>query len=149
MCETIAIIAHRLKHIISKLPQELTLLSFLMSRLDFIKLLVGIAMLMVVTSAVGKVRPLHDGRMLIAGLGELMADGVWRLQRAFSIAGSSALIYSLRQIYDTGTADFMAEFYRQSATGISIHDAFYSTRNEHLNQDTAKKKVWSAFILIE
>lgn len=73
-----------------------------MSRLDFIKLLVGIAMLMVVISAVGKVRPTHDGRMLMAGPGELSAD-----------------------------------------------DAFYSARNELLNQDPAKKKVWSSFILIE
>lgn len=115
-----------------------------MSRLDFIKLLVGIAMLMVVISAVGKVRPLHDGRMLIAGLGELSADGVWGLQRPFRIAGSWALICSLRPLDNSGAADF----YRP-ATGISIHAAFYSARNELLNQDPAKKKVWSSFILIE
>lgn len=102
-------------------------------------------MLMVVISAVGKERPLHDGRMLMAGPGELSADGVWGLQRPFRIAGSAALICSLRSLDDSGAA----ESYRQAATAISIHDAFYSARNELLNQDPAKKKVWSSFILIE
>lgn len=83
------------------------------------------------------------------GLGELSADGVWGLQRAFRIAGSGSLICSLRQVKDNGAADFMAEFYRQAAIGLSIHDAFYNARKELLSHDPANKDVWSSFILIE
>lgn len=83
------------------------------------------------------------------GLGELSADGVWGLQRAFRIAGTGALICSLRQIKDIGAADFMAEFYTQAAKGMDIHDAFYNARKELLLQDPANKEVWSSFILIE
>lgn len=83
------------------------------------------------------------------GLGELSADGVWGLQRAFRIAGSGSLICSLRQVKDNGAADFMAEFYRQAATGKSVHDAFYNARKELLSHDSANKEVWSSFILIE
>ncbi len=83
------------------------------------------------------------------GLGELSADGVWGLQRAFRIAGSGSLICSLRQVKDNGAADFMAEFYRQAATGRSVHDAFYNARKELLSHDPANKDVWSSFILIE
>lgn len=83
------------------------------------------------------------------GLGELSADGVWGLQRAFRIAGSGSLICSLRRVNDTGTADFMAEFYRQAASGFSVHDAFYNARKELLLHDPSNKEVWSSFILIE
>ena len=83
------------------------------------------------------------------GLGELSADGVWGLQRAFRIAGSTSLICSLRQVKDNGAADFMAELYRQAATGQSVHDAFYNARKELLSHDPANKEVWSSFILIE
>lgn len=83
------------------------------------------------------------------GLGEISADGVWGLQRAFRIAGASSLICSLYQVKDNGTADFMGEFYRQAACGLSVHEAFYNSRKELLNQDPAKKDVWSSFILIE
>ncbi len=83
------------------------------------------------------------------GLGELSADGVWGLQRAFRMAGSASLICSLRQVKDNGTADFMAEFYRQAATAKSVHDAFYNARKELLSHDPANKEVWSSFILIE
>ena len=83
------------------------------------------------------------------GLGELSADGVWGLQRAFRIAGSASLICSLRQVKDNGAADFMAEFYRQAAIGKSVHDAFYNARKELLSYDPANKDVWSSFILIE
>lgn len=83
------------------------------------------------------------------GLGELSADGVLGLQRAFRIAGSASLICSLRHVKDNGAADFMAEFYRQAATGLSVHDAFYNARKELLSHDPANKDVWSSFILIE
>lgn len=83
------------------------------------------------------------------GLGELSADGVWGLQRAFRIAGSSAIICSLHRVNDNGTADFMGEFYRHASTGISIHDAFYNARKELLSQDPDSKETWSSFILIE
>ena len=83
------------------------------------------------------------------GLGELSADGVWGLQRAFRIAGSASLICSLRQVKDNGAADFMAEFYRQAAIGKSVHDAFYNARKELLSHDPANKEVWSSFLLIE
>ncbi len=83
------------------------------------------------------------------GLGELSADGVWGLQRAFRIAGSAAIICSLRQVNDIGAADFMAEFYHQSVIGYNIHDSFYNTRKKLISQDPYKKDVWSAFILIE
>ena len=83
------------------------------------------------------------------GLGELSADGVWGLQRAFRMAGSGSLICSLRQVKDNGAADFMAEFYRQAATGLSVHDAFYNARKGLLSHDPANKDVWSSFILIE
>lgn len=83
------------------------------------------------------------------GLGELSADGVWGLQRAFRIAGTGALICSLRQIKDIGAADFMAEFYTQAAKGMDVHDAFYNARKELLSHDLANKEVWSSFILIE
>lgn len=83
------------------------------------------------------------------GLGELSADGVWGVQRAFRIAGSASLICSLRQVKDNGAADFMAEFYRQAAIGKSVHDAFYNARKELLSHDPANKDVWSSFILIE
>lgn len=83
------------------------------------------------------------------GLGELSADGVWGLQRAFRMAGSASLICSLRQVKDNGAADFMAEFYRQAATGLSVHNAFYNARKELLSHDPANKDVWSSFILIE
>lgn len=83
------------------------------------------------------------------GLGETDAEGVWGLQRAFRIAGSSSLICSLNKVKDGGTADFMGEFYRKAAEGMSIHDAFYHARKELLHRDPSNKEVWSSFILIE
>ncbi len=83
------------------------------------------------------------------GLGDLSVDGMWGLQRAFRIAGSASLICSLRQVKDNGAADFMAEFYRKAATGISVHDAFYNARKELYLYDPANKEIWSSFILIE
>lgn len=83
------------------------------------------------------------------GLGDISADGVWGLQRAFRIAGTSSLICSLYKVKDNGTADFMSEFYHHAASGLSVHEAFYKARKELLKRDPAKKEAWSSFILIE
>ena len=83
------------------------------------------------------------------GLGELSADGVWGLQRAFRIAGTKSLICSLTKVDDYWTAQFMDAFYEQAAQGKTIYDSFHTAQRWLRHELPDNPEIWSAFILIE
>lgn len=83
------------------------------------------------------------------GLGEIDADGVWGLQRAFRIAGTKVLICSLANVDEYWTAQFMDSFYEQAAKGKTIYESFH-TAQQWLRQELPDNpEIWSSFILIE
>lgn len=72
-------------------------------------------------------------------------EGVFGLQRAFTMAGAKALIMSLWKVPDEQTRDLMVDFYRNLLTGLSKSEAlrkaqlFVRERFEH-------PYYWGAFI---
>jgi CHAT domain-containing protein len=83
------------------------------------------------------------------GLGDIQGgEGVWGLQRAFQVAGSSSIMGSLWKISDEATASFMESFYRSYYGGSPVHASYLTAMNE------TKKKYpqpyyWGAFVLLE
>jgi CHAT domain-containing protein len=83
------------------------------------------------------------------GLGDIQGgEGVWGLQRAFQVAGSSSVMGSLWKISDEATASFMEAFYKSYYNGGSLHASYVTAMN-----DTKKlyphPYFWGAFVLLE
>lgn len=83
------------------------------------------------------------------GRGEVDAEGVWGLQRAFRIVGTKSLICSLSKVDDYWSAQFMDAFYEQAAQGKTVYDSFQSAHRWLRNELPDNPEIWSSFILIE
>lgn len=92
------------------------------------------------------------------GLGDIEGnEGVYGLQRAFSIAGTRYLIMSLWQVDDEKTTRFMNTFYRhwlgkndpvKEHQEMDIHAAFLQTQKE-MRDHYIDHYSWAGFILVE
>ena len=84
------------------------------------------------------------------GLGDITEDGVEGLQRAFKKAGVQSIIMSLWKVDDKATALLMTEFYNNLASGMSIKDAFVSSKNKVKNVEEYRNPYyWASFILLD
>ncbi len=82
------------------------------------------------------------------GLGDIAgSEGVYGLQRAFKMAGSSYLIMSLWQVPDSETAEFMEYFYTELTRNKSLNEAFSSA--QRAMRQKYDPYYWAAFVLVE
>jgi CHAT domain-containing protein len=90
---------------------------------------------------------------------ELGGEGLLSLTRAFQFAGARAVVASLWQVADEGTADLMTRFYRHLKNGAAAADALreaqleivsqipwtQDSQGERRDKDVSKDLVWAAF----
>ena len=81
------------------------------------------------------------------GLGDITADGVIGLSRAFMSAGVPSIIVSLAEIPDQPSAELMIEFYHQMQQtqdkAVALRQAMLKTMQDHPALEN-----WAAFLLI-
>jgi CHAT domain-containing protein len=80
------------------------------------------------------------------GLGEVKTgEGVFGLQRAFTLAGAKTLVMSLWSVDDEATRELMEDFYRRILNGegraAALHNAQQALRQTHPHP-----YYWGAFI---
>jgi CHAT domain-containing protein len=81
--------------------------------------------------------------------GILAGEGVLGLARACVYAGAQAVLASLWNVNDRGTASFMEEFYKQLAQGQPKAQALRSAKLQVLRDaPDASPRHWAAFVLI-
>ena len=80
--------------------------------------------------------------------GEVTADGVFGLQRAFKQAGVKSILMSLWDVNDFITAEFMREYYLQLVDGYDKRSALTRTRSIIRNR-YPKSLDWAFFILLD
>lgn len=82
------------------------------------------------------------------GLGDIAgSEGVYGLQRAFRMAGSSKLIMSLWQVPDAETAEFMKLFYTNLLNTANLRESF--NQAQKLMRQKYDPYFWAAFVLLE
>ena len=84
-----------------------------------------------------------------SGLGEIKAEGVMGIARAFLGAGARSVLVSLWAIDDSATFEFMKFFYQNMRHGnsasVSLNRAMRSLRESEKFSDV---KHWAPFVLI-
>lgn len=83
------------------------------------------------------------------GLGKLGTDGVFGLQRGFKNAGVHTLLMSLKNVYDTSTAELMISFYRYLMAGVSKREALKKAQQDIRAKGYKEAKYWASFILLD
>lgn len=83
------------------------------------------------------------------GLGKLGDDGVFGLQRGFKNAGVHSLLMSIKNVYDTSTANLMICFYQNLANGLSKREALVKAQKEVRTNGFPEAKYWATFILLD
>lgn len=83
------------------------------------------------------------------GLGKLGTDGVFGLQRGFKNAGVHTLLMSLKNVYDTSTAELMISFYRYFMAGVSKREALKRAQQDVRAKGYKDAKYWASFILLD
>ena len=84
------------------------------------------------------------------GIGKLVeGEGLIAINRSFIISGVPNIIYSLWNVADKSTSDFMIEFYKEILSGSSYSKALHKVKRKMLeNISTSYPKTWSSFILV-
>ena len=81
--------------------------------------------------------------------GEVMAEGVVGVARAFLGAGARAVVVTLWAIADEGTLEFMSFFYDALAKGKKASEALNQAMKCLRKSETFKEvKYWAPFVLI-
>ena len=84
-----------------------------------------------------------------SGKGDIRAEGVVGLARAFLCAGARSVLVSLWAIDDEATMQFMKSFYQHLADGksasVALHQAMKSLRE---SEQFAAARYWAPFVLI-
>lgn len=83
------------------------------------------------------------------GLGKLGTDGVFGLQRGFKNAGVHTLLMSLKNVYDTSTAELMISFYNYLMNGMSKREALKKAQQDVRAKGYKDAKYWASFILLD
>lgn len=82
------------------------------------------------------------------GLGEIKnGEGVYGLQRGFSVAGARHLLMSLWKVDDFATQQLMTSFYENWLGGMEIHLAFEQAQHD-LRVEFPHPFYWGAFLLL-
>lgn len=82
------------------------------------------------------------------GLGDIAgSEGVYGLQRAFRMAGSSKLIMSLWQVPDAETAEFMKLLYTNLLNTSNLRESFNTAQKQM--REKYDPYFWAAFVLLE
>ncbi|GDX75082.1 hypothetical protein LBMAG41_01580 [Cyanobium sp.] len=85
------------------------------------------------------------------GLGDVRSgEGVYGLQRAFTVAGSRSTLLSLWKVNDAATAAFMADYYSRLRAGLGRSEALVATQaafRSHPEPLYREMYVWGAFQL--
>ena len=104
---------------------------------------------------------LHGTKLVVlsscqSGIGDLLGDGVYGLQRAFKKAGAGAIMMSLWKVDDYTTHLLMEEFYKNLMSGVSKHESLskaQKTIREYTDENGVKlfsaPYYWASFILID
>lgn len=82
------------------------------------------------------------------GRGELTADGVFGLQRAFKQAGVQTIIMSLWKVDDTATKELMSLFYQYWLQGQPKHDALHHAQSD-IRKTRKNPYYWAGFIMLD
>lgn len=83
------------------------------------------------------------------GKGQTDVEGVWGLQRAFRIAGTSSLICTTRLVNSKYAEEFMTMLYKELANRKTVYEAFKTTRQHLYSKYKTNYSKWTSFILIE
>ena len=84
-----------------------------------------------------------------SGRGEVKAEGVVGIARAFLGAGARAVLVSLWAIDDAATLEFMKMFYSHLAKGISASESLNKAMKHMRESDEFNEvKHWAPFVLI-
>ena len=83
------------------------------------------------------------------GKGQTDVEGVWGLQRAFRIAGTSSLICTIRLVNSKYAEEFMTMLYRELANRKTVYAACTTTRQHLYSKYKTNYSKWTSFILIE
>jgi CHAT domain-containing protein len=82
------------------------------------------------------------------GLGEERnGEGVFGLQRAFSMAGSKNMLMSLWKVSDAGTQELMTLFYKHWITDKNTASAFQKAQLEMMKKNP-NPYIWAAFVCV-
>ncbi len=83
-------------------------------------------------------------------LGNITADGVYGLQRAFKLAGVNSLVMSLWKVDDDATQKIMTNFYNYYLNGMSKKDALVKAqRTLRETPGFGDPYYWAGFILLD
>ena len=81
--------------------------------------------------------------------GEIKAEGVVGIARAFLAAGARSVLVSLWAINDEATLEFMKNFYQHLVKGISASESLNQTMNRmRESEEFNAVKYWAPFALI-
>lgn len=86
------------------------------------------------------------------GLGEIDAEGVYGLQRAFKKAGANTILMSLGKVDDEATKVLMVEFYRNLMSGKTKRQSLKEAQQYLRKVDNGKfddPKYWASFIMLD
>jgi CHAT domain-containing protein len=87
------------------------------------------------------------------GLGDVKGnEGVYGLQRAFKMAGTDYIIFSLWEVPDKATQELMTSFYENWFSGMEIRDAFKAAQNtlkDKYKDVPGSAFAWAAFVLLK
>lgn len=85
------------------------------------------------------------------GQGEVLnGEGVYGLRRAFTMAGAEALLMSLWQVEDEGTADLMERYYTNLLDGMGRSEALREIQLDMIRSEDPEVRHpynWAAFVL--
>ena len=77
------------------------------------------------------------------------SEGILALTRGFFFAGASNILYTLSNITDKHTKDFMTAFFKKVISGQSYSSALRNTKLEMINNPvTSLPKIWSEYVLL-
>lgn len=84
-----------------------------------------------------------------SGQGEVTAEGIYGLQRAFKKAGAKAVIMNLWEASDVATQCFMTNFYSDLINGSKDrHKAFQYARDE-VRKKYSSPFYWAGFVMVD